>query len=72
MKVKVDQELCVGCGLCVNTCPDVFEMKEDKAIVLLEAINADKEECSKQAKDECPVEAIYVSPARERRIPLSW
>ena len=24
MKAVVDQDLCIGCGLCCGTCPDVF------------------------------------------------
>jgi ferredoxin len=60
MKVKVDAELCVGCALCVNTCPEVFEMKEDKAVVKIETCPAENEESCKQSKDECPVEAIII------------
>ncbi len=60
MKAIMNAELCVGCGLCVNTCPDVFEMKEDKAIVKGDAVSAENEECCKQSKDECPVEAIVI------------
>jgi ferredoxin len=60
MKVKVDADLCVGCGLCINTCPDVFEMKEDKAVVKMKAVPAANEDAVKQAKDECPVEAIII------------
>jgi len=60
MKVKVDAELCVGCGLCANSCPDVFEMQEDKAIVKGDSVAAESEDCCKQSKDECPVEAIII------------
>jgi len=60
MKVRVDEDLCVGCGLCVNTCPDIFEMKDDKAVAKVSAVPAASEDCAKQGKDECPVEAIII------------
>ena len=60
MMVKVDAELCVGCALCVNTSPEVFEMKEDKAILKTKTVSTENEESCKQAKDECPVEAIII------------
>ena len=33
MRVTVDEETCIGCGLCAETCPEVFEMNDDKARV---------------------------------------
>ena len=27
--VKVNQSKCIGCQLCVSTCPEVYKMKED-------------------------------------------
>ena len=60
MEVRVDADLCVGCGLCVNTCSDIFEMQDDKAVTKIENVPAESEDCCKQAKDECPVEAIII------------
>jgi len=53
--VKVDKELCIGCGLCQSMCPEVFEIGDDaKARV----INQIKSPCIKEAIESCPVEAI--------------
>lgn len=56
MTVKVDQEKCVGCGLCASLNPDVFELGDDgKARVIKPKASA--KEC-KEAADSCPSEAI--------------
>lgn len=52
-KYYVDQDECIGCGLCAEIAPDVFEMDGDKA----KAIKEDGEN-AEQALEECPVEAI--------------
>jgi ferredoxin len=55
----VDEETCVGCGACADLCPEVFELRDDKAWV----IGAEKcETCNcQEAADSCPVDAISLS-----------
>lgn len=61
MKAKVDAEICIGCGLCVTTCPEVYKMEDDKAIVYVSVVPKEAEECCQKGADECPVTAIVVT-----------
>lgn len=57
MSIKVDKELCIGCGTCAALCPAVFKMNEDgKPDIIAEEEN----ECAKNAAESCPVQAISV------------
>lgn len=59
MKVQVDPDLCISCGLCVESCPDVFDWDDDdKATVVVDEVPEDQEECAQDAIDNCPVDAI--------------
>jgi ferredoxin len=58
VKATVDQDLCTGCGLCESTCPEVFELQDDVAVVKVDPVPEDAEESCKQAVEDCPVEAI--------------
>ncbi len=60
VKVEVDPDLCTGCELCVDTCPDIFEMGDDVATVKVETVPEDSEDCAIQAAEDCPAEAITV------------
>ena len=59
MKVRIDDS-CTACGLCVETCPEVFQMALDIAEVVVEQVPPQFEDSAQQAADECPVEAIEV------------
>lgn len=61
MKAVVNQNTCIGCGLCVGTCPDVFSMDSDtKAVAINQPVPAQLEEDVVSAKDSCPVNAISI------------
>ena len=48
---------CTGCGLCEDTCPEVFKV-EDIAIVNQKADFSLYEDAIKESADSCPVEVI--------------
>ena len=60
MKAVVDQDICSGCELCAETCPEVFEMQNDTAGVKVDVVPPEEEETCQQAAEECPVEAITI------------
>ena len=61
MSIKVNQELCLGCGACVSLCPDVFKMNEAGKSEVISQENID---CAKNAAASCPVQAIEVHPVK--------
>ena len=60
MKVRVDSELCTGCGPCADICPEVFEMRDDKSVVIVKEIAAAMEDSVREAVDACPTGAIII------------
>lgn len=59
MKVRIT-DTCTACGLCCDTCPEVFEMGDDVAQVIVDEVPSEHEDAVQQAADECPVEAIII------------
>jgi len=60
MSAKVDLELCAGCGLCEEVCPEVFEMVGDVAIVKVGGVPCGLEEACREAAEGCPMDAIVI------------
>jgi len=56
-KITVELEKCVGCGECVDICPEeVFELEDDKAV----AVNEDECVGCESCVEACEEEAITV------------
>ncbi len=70
MKVKINQEECIGCGSCMAVCGEVFEINnKNKAIIKGTMTDENKDgsnegetdnQCAKEAADICPVQVIEV------------
>ncbi|HHT9129257.1 MAG TPA: ferredoxin [Candidatus Brocadiaceae bacterium] len=60
MRAKVDPDICTGCELCTQTCPEIFYMNGDVAEAKDIDVPSENEDACKQAAEECPVEAILI------------
>ncbi|HTZ11887.1 MAG TPA: ferredoxin [Candidatus Margulisiibacteriota bacterium] len=62
MRASVDQQICIGCTLCTQTCAAVFKMEEDKAVAYKNPVPQENHACAQKATEECPVQAITLMP----------
>lgn len=60
MRVKINPELCDGTGMCEQTCPEVFELKDGISTVIVGDIPSDAEQSCRDAAEECPTAAISI------------
>lgn len=68
---NINEEKCIGCGTCVETCPmDVFRMEKDtkKSAITYQ------EDCQicHLCRIYCPVDAITITPAKCVRPMVGW
>lgn len=61
MKVSVDFDVCASTGACMQVCPEVFEVRSDGYLyVLQENPPEELHDKVRQAADMCPTAAISV------------
>ena len=53
-------ENCIGCGMCVSICPEVFSLTDENVAYANGEILTELEESVQEAADNCPVNAIEV------------
>lgn len=57
MNPVVDIDICIGCGNCMEICPSVFQVIDEKCRVI-DSEGCEFFECCEAAEENCPVEAI--------------
>jgi ferredoxin len=70
MKIHIDREACIECGLCATTCSDVFELRSGEKAGIVECYSKGDPEngevgdvlrsCVEEAAESCPVQVIDV------------
>lgn len=64
--VKINQNKCIGCGICQSVCPEGFEIIRGKA-----RVKDDKAACIQQAIEACPRNAIILDESQEQNRVIS-
>ena len=59
MKVCINKNDCIGCGLCADIAPEVFEVDGGTAAYIVEITDKNKISVT-DAADGCPVGAISI------------
>ena len=79
VKVKVDRNSCISCGVAPNLCSEVFELGEDNGKTrIVEKYSTETSEafsvgnvpdnlhkCVREAAETCPVQAIVIEKTGE-------
>jgi ferredoxin len=62
VRVTVDLDMCASTGGCVQTCPEVFEIRDDGYLyVLIEEPPVELHDRVRDAADLCPTAAIELT-----------
>ncbi len=57
-KPYVDQDVCIGCGVCADLAPEVFRMTDNTVAEAYDPEGASTEKIQ-EAIDNCPVSCIH-------------
>jgi len=66
-KIVHERDICIGCGACVATCQDFWEMDDGKSKLKGAKkagsnfeLQTDKLDCNRDAAEVCPVNCIHI------------
>ena len=61
MKIHVDQDLCCGCGPCVDICPEAFTLNDEGiAVAKVDEVPEELQSACLEAAEDCPTAAIAI------------
>lgn len=58
--ISIDQEYCIGCGVCAKFSPMIFAMEDDKAKVILANPNPKQKQKAAETAERCPAKIIRI------------
>lgn len=65
MKLRVDEDICIGCGACQAICPEVFDV-DGVAKVIVDEVSDEVKDDAVDAMEGCPVAAIVEEKEEEK------
>ena len=58
MRANVNQDICIGCGLCVSMADDVFRMNDEDKAESYQQATPQNQDIVQEIINSCPVSAI--------------
>ena len=59
MTVYIEEDECIGCSTCEDTCPEVFKLNTDKEKAEVIMPDDGPDDLIEEAMDNCPSSCIY-------------
>ncbi|MGE4560514.1 MAG: ferredoxin [Desulfobulbus sp.] len=57
-EVQIDRNECIGCGACVELCPDIFAFNDEENKAYVTIPEGGDEDCINEAIASCPTGCI--------------